>query len=177
VAPTPDDIMSTAEREQLAELLDDDQMDRLTRLMEEPEGHIDALRADIDLQAAIARADIVPRLRTWFSPDDRRATWGWAHDPERSGAVGPAAAVVEWTFWGAYPAAGSTAPRPNTAFNGVLALGQPLELHGVTFMGIEAGAFRLRRYVDWAGLYEQLGLSVNWRTPLGAAEWRRAGPA
>jgi hypothetical protein len=39
-------------------------------------------------------------------------------------------------------------------------------------MGVEDEAFRLRRYIGWAGLYTQFGLSLNWHTPLGAAAWR-----
>jgi hypothetical protein len=33
-------------------------------------------------------------------------------------------------------------------------------------MGVEEDRFRVRRYVDWAGLFAQLGLTLNWRTPV-----------
>jgi hypothetical protein len=151
-------------------VLDADQWHQLTQLMEQPDDHIGALLGDPDLQVAIARADVVPRLLGWFTPDTPdehggRDRWGWSYAPERSGTIG-ASAVVEWSFAGTYTEDGNGGDPPTgTLFNGVLRLDQPAELHGVTFMGVEGGEFRLRRYIDWIGFYAQLGLTVNWRTP------------
>lgn len=150
------------------DLLDDDQQQRLADLVADPDRHLGALRDDLVLQAAIARADVVPRLTGWFTPDERHGPHGWALDPERSGPVGPASAVVAWSFAGEYTEAPPDA-APRAGFNGVLALGQRLVLPGVTFLGARGGRFRLRRHIDWMGLYTQLGLSMNWRTPLDAA--------
>ena len=44
-------------------------------------------------------------------------------------------------------------------------------VHGFTLFGVELddrGETRamVRRYVDWAGVFAQLGLTLNWRTPV-----------
>jgi hypothetical protein len=159
------------ENRQMEELFAEDDRrglrDWLEALITSPAEHIDELRADPDLQVAVARLDMMARLLVWFTPDRERGIHrdGWEHVPERSGPVGDTTMSVEWSFTGTYE------PLPNgeanTRFNGVLAVGQPVELRGVTLMGVEevegSLAFRLRRYVDWVGLYTQLGLSLNWR--------------
>lgn len=159
--PTPDPIDGN-------EFLDAGQRQRLHDLVRAPEQHMDALRADAELQRAIARADVMPQLAAWFKADLSHGDGGWAAAPERSGPVGQASAcVVAWSFQGIHTQ--EVDPSP---IEGALPLDQEITLQGVTFMGVEDGAFLLRRYVDWAGLYAQLGFSLNWRTPHSAGRWR-----
>jgi topoisomerase IA-like protein len=39
-------------------------------------------------------------------------------------------------------------------------------VRGFSLFVVEDGEFRVRRYIDWIGLYAQLGLGVNWRVPI-----------
>ena len=98
----------------------------------------------------------------WFSELDVDGNGrGWQVDRERSGAIGPNAVGVEWTWRGVHDDVNRVG-----AFNGVAASGREVLVHGFTLMGVEEGGFRLRRYIDWAGLWAQLGLTLNWRTPV-----------
>jgi hypothetical protein len=125
-------------------------------------GLIAALRADVELAAAVARADVRPQLVTWFSElaIERRPN-GWAAELDRSGALGEQAVGVEWRWQGVHDDVGK-----RNAFNGIAASNRRVEVHGFTVMSVEDGRFVLRRYVDWAGLWAQLGLTLNWRTPV-----------
>jgi hypothetical protein len=114
------------------------------------------LRAENDFALAFARADAVTYLRKWFTP-----TQGWRTVEERSGASGGAGVAVEWAWDGVHD-------RPGT-FNGLSPTGRPVTVKGVTMLGLEDGRVRVWRYVDWAGLFAQLGLSLNWRVPVSSA--------
>jgi hypothetical protein len=160
------------ESEWFDQLFDADQQQAVKKLIELPD--LGELRTR-DLFALVARADVLPRLLTWFSPVEADPTFGWQDHLERSGAVGEASAAVEWTFTGSYESTrlrarpeGVDVVENDSAFNGVRPLGQRVELHGVTLLSIEGGKLRIRRYIDWVGLYAQLGLSVNWRVRQGA---------
>jgi hypothetical protein len=122
-----------------------------------------ALRERPAFAIAFARADTVTYLRRWFTP-----TGGWDAVERHSGPAGPAGVVVEWRFSGVHDHDG--------AFNGLPPTGHPVVVRGMTMIGTRAerpsGGERtqrldLHRYVDWAGLYAQLGLTLNWRVPLG----------
>ena len=77
----------------------------------------------------------------------------------------------EWSFAGAHTVDG--------AFNGLAASGKDVVVRGYTIMSAEpvdkgdGTDFKVRRYVDWAGLYGQLGLSINWRVPVAAPPRKR----
>lgn len=51
------------------------------------------------------------------------------------------------------------------SFNGITTSGREVTARGFTLVGVEDELFKVRRYVYWAGLFAQLGLTVNWRTP------------
>jgi hypothetical protein len=176
-----------ADRERLLdqlEVLDETQLDRLEdddfflqqardelgafiadfdRLVSQPEAEMPTVRSNLDFLVAIVRADIAPRLREWFRPldtgeDGVALDRGWRHHPERTGPIGPEAAGVEWSFEGHHVR--------DLAFNGTHATGWKVTVRGVSLVGVEDSKFQIRRYVDWAGLYAQLGLTMNWRTPV-----------
>jgi hypothetical protein len=177
--PAPwDTHLSAEERGRVDGLLSPADQERLARLVQEPAAHVDDLRGDPAFQAAVARADVLPRLLGWFTALPGRGTDGWVHDPDRSGPLGPASVAVEWSFAGTYPETrfdrqgDVLGEAANTRFNGVRGVGQQVEVHGISLLGVEDGVFRVRRYIDWAGVYAQLGLSLTWRTPHGAARRR-----
>jgi hypothetical protein len=120
---------------------------------------IGSLRGELEYPVAIVRADVVPRLQRWFTPTTGD---GWQHEPARSGAIGDASVGVEWSYQGKHD--------KDRVFNGVRATGAQVVVRGFTLVGAEDGALRLRRYIDWAGLFGQLGLSVNWRIPVATLD-------
>jgi hypothetical protein len=133
-----------------------DRMDR------DPGGLVDEMAEDPVLLEAVARADVVSSMRVWFSDRDD----GWRASPGRSGRLGQAAAI-EWSFLGTHDVAGTLNHLPAT--------NRPVAVHGVSIFGVEVEAdeqgherdrFKVRRHIDWAGVYAQLGLSLNWRVPL-----------
>jgi len=141
--------------------------DRFVELLNEPEALLQALRADLDFQIAAARADTVPKVQSWFPARDA----GFQVFREHSGPVGPVAVGTEWSYQGDHS-------RDDT-FNGMRATGKPIELRGYTIMSVGSddpdGSAKLqsRRYVDWAGLYGQLGLTIDWRVPVAAPKGKK----
>ena len=69
--------------------------------------------------------------------------------------------AVEWAFAGVHSRAD---------FNGLRASGRNVDVRGITlFQAVDVeGGQRLgfRRYVDWARVFAQLGLTLSWRIPL-----------
>jgi hypothetical protein len=59
--------------------------------------------------------------------------------------------MVRWRFTGS----------PGGSFLGLDVPPDGLVVHGVTL--IEPGNEMLHRFIDWAGVYTQLGLSLSWR--------------
>jgi len=131
--------------------------EQLLELRENADELVGALREDIDFQVAIARADTLPRLQRWFTP-----TTGWQHEPARTGPIGEASVGVEWSYAGTHD--------QDRTFNGIVATGLPVVMRGFTLIGSEDGVFRIRRYFDWAGLFGQLGLTLNWRVPVATLD-------
>jgi hypothetical protein len=128
-----------------------------------PQEQIEDLRGDPDFQVAIARADCIVKLRRWF-----REEGGWQANQTRSGSLGDASAGVEWTYHGIHAQDG--------AFNGLRASNREVTVRGFTMMGIDDdGRFKIRRYIDWAGLFAQLGLTLNWRIPLTHPDYGDTG--
>lgn len=135
-------------------------------LQDDPPALLETIRGDIEFLVAIARADMRPFLLTWFSERPRvGAENGFLHAPERTGPVGSSAAGVEWSWTGTH----DDNDHPGGAFNGITASGLDVTVTGFTLMSVENDRFAVRRYIDWAGLYAQLGLTLNWRTPVPSA--------
>jgi len=161
-------LTTDEEGQQFDRLFEPDEQNQLRQLLEKPGQLADALRKGQDVHVTLARADVLPRLLTWFTPRPDYGRDGWEHHQESSGLVGSAWAVVEWTFAGTYEPTRVDAHNrevANTSFNGLRALGQKVTLDGVTLVSVESALPQFRRYIDWAGLFAQLGLSLNWRIP------------
>jgi SnoaL-like domain len=159
--------MAMRERPDWEAELTDEQLDFFNRARDDDvQVLMRRLREDTEFLVALARADTRPHLRSWFSelPIEGQET-GWSFDRERTGAVGENAAGVEWSWTGVHddgPGAG--------AFNTIAPSGRDVTMRGVTLMSVEDGRFQVRRYIDWAGLFAQIGLSLNWRTPVSDTE-------
>jgi hypothetical protein len=149
--------------------LNEEQLELFRRMHEDDPGAlIDKLREDTEFLVALARADTRPQLASWFT--ERRIEGqasGWSYDRERTGALGRNAVGVEWSWTGVHD-------NQQGDFNTIAASGKEVTVRGVTLMGVENGRFRARRYMDWAGLFAQLGLALNWRTPITDAGVREA---
>lgn len=128
----------------------------------DPRALVASLREDKELQLALARADTRPYLISWFSE-----TEGWLADEERSGPIGEHSVGTEWFWRGVHDNAGGVG-----AFNGITASGRPVTVTGFTLMSADEAGFSVRRYVDWVGLFAQLGLTLNWRVPVDAARYQ-----
>ena len=141
-----------------------EQLELFAALRENPDDLLAHLRDDVELTVALARADTRPHLVAWFSEMgiERREDGGWSHDPERTGPIGPNAVGVEWRWVGKHD------DKRERSFNAVAPSDREVTVRGFTLMGAEDGRFRVRRYIDGAGLFAQLGLSLNWRTPVAS---------
>lgn len=136
---------------------------------DDPGALIHRLREDTEFLVTLARADTQPYLAAWFTEiliEGQES--GWSYDGERTGPLGRNAAGVEWSWTGVHD-------NLHGDFNTIAASGKAVTVRGVTLMGVEEGRFRVRRYVDWAGLFAQLGLALNWRTPVTDAQVREGG--
>jgi hypothetical protein len=129
-----------------------DRFERLHRA-DDHSALLDEMRGDAPFALAVARADCITYLRQWFTRTD-----GWKTVDERSGAAGAAGVAVEWTYSGVHDGA--------AMFNSLAPTGRPVIVRGVTMAGVEKGRLKLCRYVDWAGVFAQLGLTLNWRVPV-----------
>ena len=161
-------VLSMSERwvELLGTILDDH--DRAatveSRALEDPAGLLEELRVLTEdeqqrgeisaLLAALAEADTVASMEQWFV--DRASAWAPVH--RRSGALGAEAVGVEWTYEGSYA-------RDRT-FHGAPARDQPVEAHGFTIFGVERRRLVVYRHIDWAGLFAQIGFTLNTRIPV-----------
>ena len=144
-----------------------EQLELFLSLRESPDDLMGHLREDVDLAVTLARADTRPYLRSWFSEMgiERRPGGGWSHDPERTGPIGPNAVGVEWRWVGTHK---DEADDGGGGFNAIAPSGRDVTVRGFTLMGAEDRRFMVRRYIDWAGLFAQLGLTLNWRTPVAS---------
>jgi hypothetical protein len=155
------------ERSPWEDELTPEQLDRFLSLRDNPDDLLGHLREDVELTVALARADTRPVLRSWFSEMGigRRPEGGWSHDPERTGAIGPNAVGIEWRWEGTHDDRGA---GEGEGFNAIAPSDRDVTVRGFTLMGAEDGRFKVRRYIDWAGLFAQLGLTLNWRTPVAS---------
>jgi hypothetical protein len=112
-----------------------------------------------DFGLRLVEADTVMVLGQWFTASEG----AWVADRDRSGPLGENAFGVAWEYRGVHDVP--------FAFNGLPASGLEVTVRGFTVVGPptdEARLHALRHYVDWAGLYAQLGLTLNWRLPVPA---------
>ena len=130
---------------------------RLQELAEDPDECVAILREDPELRSRSARADVAPQLRGWFAPDYPGGDWHV--DPVTSASDAEPLVGVEWSYEGVHS---------EPTFDGLRATGRRVVVRGFSLFVVEDGEFRVRRYIDWMGLYAQLGLSVNWRLPIDA---------
>lgn len=137
-----------------------DQLQRFRSLRNDPQALVASLREDREFQLALARADVRPHLVTWFSEASPRRD-AWLPNRERSGPIGDHAVGIEWSWTGVHDDEGCA-----NAFQGIPGSGRAVTVRGFTLMGVEEGRFRVRRYVDWAGVFAQLGLTLNWQVPV-----------
>lgn len=114
---------------------------------------VGVLREQLEFAVAVARADTRPYLATWFEETGE----GWRAETQRSGPLGPASVAVDWEFEGVHS---------KDAFNGLAASGRPVVVRGLSIFGVDEERFTVRRHVDWAGLFAQLGLTLSWRVPM-----------
>ena len=123
---------------------------------------LDMMASDPVLRSAIAFADSVAILQIVGNERDE----GWVVDDERSGPIG-ASVGVTWRYDAAHDWEPDYDPtKPNAELRSLAPTGRNLEAHGFSIFGVEDEAFQVRRYIDWAGLYAQLGLGLNWRIPV-----------
>jgi hypothetical protein len=130
---------------------------------------MERVRADIGLQFALARADTRPHLILWFSEHGVSRSAGWVPDPVRSGPIGDGAVGTEWSWTGVHdrvPEATAPGSGPEPSFNSTAPSGREVVVRGFTLMSVDDDQLTVRRYVDWAGVFTQLGLTLNWRTPV-----------
>jgi len=131
-----------------------------------PEALMALLRDDLELQLALARADTRPHLLDWFGRQDVARSDGWQAERARSGPIGAQSVGTEWTWTGVHR---GRPGEPTRSFNETAPSGREVVVSGFTIMSVDDnGAFQVRRYVDWAGVFTQLGLTLNWRTPVKA---------
>jgi hypothetical protein len=140
---------------------------RYEELADDPQRLVEGLREDARLGLALIECDTVTGLSRWFTGLE-----GWSADPEElSGALGHAAFGAAWTFHGRHDRGFQMADPPDRSpLSGVQATGREVNVRGFTIIvaeeqgGVER--IQLRRYVDWAGAFAQLGLTLNWRVPV-----------
>jgi hypothetical protein len=141
---------------------------------DDPERLVAEMQENPDFRIAMARADVRHHLLRWFQESDA----GWQEDPRRSGSLGEEAVATPWSFSGIPAEKGTVGGELASndlvtvvGFNGLVATGREITVRGLTVMTVErdeeteAPKLSVHRHVDWAGLYGQLGLTLNWRIP------------
>ena len=132
------------------------------RLMDEDSGDprrlLSVLRDDQEFGRALVWCDTADRLAPLFSESPGE----WSSENERSGPLGDESFGVAWIFRTVHDLAG--------VFNGLPATGREVTVRGFTIIAFDAesGKVKVRRYVDWAAVFAQLGLTLNWRVPVPA---------
>ena len=139
-------------------MLEDDEQELLGRLRTGPTPEQLYLLRQERMWSKMAWIDVYPWLVQWFTPEE-----DWLIDPQRSGPIEETGAVgVAWTFGGVHDTDG--------VFNGLPATRRHVLVRGFTVMSMGDGTqeyrFVFSRYIDWVDLYNQLGLTINWRIPI-----------
>jgi hypothetical protein len=136
--------------------LDDEEVARYRELEGDWSALLETLTRDLEFGLKVVEADSVAVLSQWFT-----AVGGWRPEPDRWGLLGDNAFGVAWEYDGIHDIP--------FAFNGVPASNRPVTVRGFTLIGPDpsrSGRVLIRRYVDWAGVFGQLGLTLNWRIPV-----------
>jgi hypothetical protein len=137
--------------------LNEEEVARYLELQEDWPALLETLTGDLEFGLKVVEADSVAVLRQWFTAADG----GWRTEAPRSGLLGADAFGVAWEYDGIHDIP--------FAFNGVPASNRPVTVRGFTLIGPDpsgSGRVQIRRYVDWAGVFGQLGLTLNWRIPV-----------
>jgi hypothetical protein len=138
--------------------LDAEGVSRFNDLAEDWTALRNVLRDEPAFGLSIVEADSVAVLGQWFSPRDG----GWSDEPDRSGMLGENSFGAAWLYRGVHNIQGT--------FNGLPATRRQVTVRGFTVIGPDPEGrlikARIRRYIDWAGLFAQMGLTLNWRVPL-----------
>ena len=143
------------------DVLNDEEVARYRELQEDWPALLEALTGDPAFGLKVVEVDSVVVLSQWFRPTD-----GWRAEEGQWGLLGDNAFGVAWEYDGIHDIP--------SAFNGLPASDRPVTVRGFTLIGPDPsrrGRVQIRRYVDWAGVFGQLGLTLNWRIPV---EPRRA---
>jgi hypothetical protein len=116
---------------------------------------------DADETFDIVRKDLVAGLSEAFSPEPDKEPFVVA-EPFRGEQTidNERVYAVPWSFRCVHTG----------NFQGLFRTGRRLEIEGVTLVDRREGVM-LHRYVDWAGVIAQLGLTVSWRVPVTEAEY------
>jgi len=135
--------------------LNEEEVARYLELQADWPALLETLTGDLEFGLKIVEADSVAVLSQWFT-----ATDGWREEEGRWGLLGDNAFGVAWEYDGIHDVP--------FAFNGLPASGRPVTVRGFTLLGPDpdSGRVQIRRYVDWAGVFGQLGLTLNWRIPV-----------
>jgi hypothetical protein len=137
--------------------LDEEEVARYLELQEDWPALLETLTGEREFGLKVVKADSVAVLSQWFTAADG----GWRTEADRSGLLGADAFGVAWAYDGIHDIP--------FKFNGVPASNRPVTVRGFTLIGSDpsgSGRAQIRRYVDWAGVFGQLGLTLNWRIPV-----------
>jgi SnoaL-like polyketide cyclase len=109
------------------------------------------------------RDDLTTGLAGVFEPlDDSDETFGVREQLESQEVIANAAvAAVPWVY----------RCRHVGEFQGLFPTGRELRIDGVTIVDRSGGEPLFYRYIDWAGVIAQLGLTVSPRIPVTEAEY------
>jgi hypothetical protein len=136
--------------------LNEEEVARYRELEADWSALLETLTGDLEFGRKVVEADSVAQLSRWFT-----AAGGWRAEEDRWGLLGENAFGVAWQWDGIHDVP--------FAFNGLPASDRPVTVLGFTLMGpdpLGSGRVLIRRYVDWAGVFGQLGLPLNWRIPV-----------
>jgi hypothetical protein len=143
--------------EQRQEALGESDLGRYVELQSDWEALLGVLREEPRFGLSVVAADTVAVLNQWFTQVRE-----WREEPDRWGLLGGNGFGVAWSWRGAHDI--------DRAFNGLPATDLPVTVQGFTVLGPEperrTSRVVIRRYIDWAGLFAQLGLTLNWRIPM-----------
>jgi hypothetical protein len=114
----------------------------------------------------VVMSDVVDGLERSFEPWDGNAPESFLVSEEfrdEENFIGnDLIAAVPWTFH----------CRHTGNFQELFPTGRELNIDGITLVDSRRGDVQLHRYVDWAGVFAQLGLEVSSRIPITEDEYK-----
>ena len=114
-----------------------------------------------DESFSIVNDDITAGLGDIFEPLDARSVMVAEAFRDTERISNSEVTAVPWSYQ----------CRHTGDFYGVFPTGRNLEIQGVTFVDNRSGRTLLHRYVDWAGVFAQLGMSVSGRVSVTEEEY------